>query len=95
VPSNTRTQLIIRSDEAFAAAHGLAAELGTTITEIVVRALREFKAQRRIPSKLVTPEEAMTNLSTLMESVRRNASKRATRRHSNHNHFYDEFGLPQ
>jgi hypothetical protein len=95
VPSNTRKQLNIRSDEAFAAAHDLAAELGTTITEIVVRALREFKAKRRIPSKLVTAEEAATNLSTLMESVRRNASKRATRWSSNHDPFYDEFGLPK
>jgi hypothetical protein len=95
VPSDTRKQLNIRSDEAFAAAHDLAAELGTTITDIVVRALREFNEKRRIPSKLVTPEEAATNLSALMESVRRNASKRATRLSSDHGHFYDEFGLPK
>ena len=95
MPANTRKQLNIRSDEAFATAHDLATELGTTTTEIVVSALREFKSKRRIPSKLVTLEEAEANLSALMESVRRNASKRATKLSSNHDDFYDEFGLPK
>jgi hypothetical protein len=93
--ANRRKQLNVRSDEAFATAHALAAELGTTITEIVVSALREFKSRRCIPGKLVTPGEAEANLSALMESVRRNASKRTTILPSNHDDFYDEFGLPK
>jgi hypothetical protein len=74
--ANTRKQLNIRNDEAFATAHDLAAKLGMTTTEIVVSALREFKSKRRISDKLLPPEEAEANLSALMESVRRNASKR-------------------
>jgi hypothetical protein len=44
---------------------------------------------------LVTPEEADANLSALMESVRRNAAKRTAKLSSNHDDFYDEFGLPK
>jgi hypothetical protein len=95
MPASTRKQLNIRSDEAFTTAHRLAAELGTTTTEIVVSALREFRAKRRIPSKLVTPEEADANLSALMESVRRNAAKRTAKLSSNHDDLYDDFGLPK
>lgn len=95
MPASTRKQLNIRSDEAFATAHDLAEQLGTTTTDVVVSALREFKSKRRIPSKLVTPEEAEANLSALLESVRRNASGNATKLSSNHDDFYDEFGLPK
>ena len=53
--ANTRKQLNIRNDEAFATAHDLAAKLGMTTTEIVVSALREFKSKRRISDKLLPP----------------------------------------
>ena len=94
MPATTQRQLNIRSDEAFATAHDLADRLGTTATDIVVSALREFKSKRRIPSKLVTPEEAEANLSALMESIRKNASANTPGLSSNHDDFYDEFGLP-
>ena len=94
MPASTGKQLNIRSDEAFATARDLAAQLGTTTTETVVAALREFKSKRRIPSRLVPPEEAEANLSALMASIRKNASASAMRPRSNHDDFYDEFGLP-
>ena len=88
--ASTRRQLNIRSDEAYATAHDLAEQFGTTTTEVVVRALREFKSKRRIPSRLVSPEEAEANLSALMKSVRGSVTLS-----SNHDDLYDEFGLPK
>ena len=90
--ASTRRQLNIRSDEAYATAHDLAEQFGTTTTEVVVRALREFKSKRRIPSRLVSPEEAEANLSALMKSVRVRGSVTLS---SNHDDLYDEFGLPK
>ena len=90
--ASTRRQLNIRSDEAYATAHDLAEQFGTTTTEVVVRALREFKSKRRIPSRLVSPEEAEANLSALMKSVRERGSVTLS---SNHDDLYDEFGLPK
>jgi hypothetical protein len=95
MPASTRKQLNIRSDEAYAAAHSLAEQLGITTTEAVVRALRAFRAKRRIPSTLVTPEAADANLTALMESVRRNTVDKTAPLASNHDDFYDEFGLPK
>jgi hypothetical protein len=95
MPASTRKQLNIRSDEAYATAHDLARQLGTTTTEVVKRALREFKSKRRIPSKFVTPEEAEANLSALMESVRKNRSSGMDADASDHREFYDELGLPK
>ena len=95
MPASNRKQLNIRSDEAYATAHELAARLGVSTTEVVVSALREYQSKRRIPSKLVTPEEADANLSALMESVRRNAAKRTAKLSSNHDDLYDDFGLPK
>ena len=66
-----------------------------SIIDGLVSALREFKSKRRIPSKLVTPEEAEANLSALMESVRRNASGSTAKLPSNHDDFYDGYGLPK
>jgi hypothetical protein len=95
MPASTHKQLNIRSDEAYAAAHSLAEQLGITTTEAVVRALREFRAKRRIPSTLVTPEAAEANLSALLESVRRNKVNTTALLASDHDDFYDEFGLPK
>jgi hypothetical protein len=52
-------------------------------------------AKRPIASKLVTAEEADANLSALMESVCRNAATRVAKLSSNHDEFYDDFGLPR
>ncbi len=95
MPTSNRKQLNVRSDEAHATAHNLARELGTTATEAVVRALREFNANRRIPSRLVRPEEAAANLSALMASIRTRAPNRSATPASNHDELYDEFGLPK
>lgn len=90
--ARTRKQLNIRSDEAYATAHDLAEQFGTTTTEVVVRALREFKSNRRVPSRFVSPEEAEANLSAVMKSVRARVSVTLS---SNHDDLYDEFGLPK
>jgi hypothetical protein len=95
MPASNHKQLNIRSDEAFTTAHELAEKLGTTTTEVVVRALREFHSNRRIPSRVVTPEEAGENLSALMASVRSRRSTPSLPPVSNHDEFYDEFGLPK
>jgi hypothetical protein len=95
MPASTRKQLSIRSDEAFVIAHELARKLGTTTTDVVVRALREFNSQRRIPSRLVTPEEADANVAALKASLRERRPKDAEGISSNHDYLYDEFGLPK
>jgi hypothetical protein len=91
--ASTRRQLNIRSDEAYATAHDLAEQFGTTTTEVVVRALREFKSKRRIHSRLVSPEEAEANLSALMKSVRARGPSGSLSH--NQDDLYDEFGLPK
>jgi hypothetical protein len=91
--ARTRKQLNIRSDEAYATAHDLAEQFGTTTTEVVVRALRELQSKRRVPSRFVSPEEAEANLSALMKSVRaRGPSGSLSPKHDD---LYDEFGLPK
>ena len=95
MPASTRKQLNVRSNEAYSTAHKLARQLGTTATEVVVRALREFNSHHRIPSRLVTPEEAAANLSALMTSIRARAPSRSAALASNHDDVYDEFGLPK
>jgi len=95
MPASTRKQLNIRSDEAYAAARDIAARLGITTTEAVVRALLAFRVGRRIASTLVTPEAAEANLTALMESVRKNKVDATVLAASNHDDFYDEFGLPK
>jgi hypothetical protein len=93
--ASNRKQLNIRSNEAYATAHELAEQIGTTTTEVVIRALREFKSKRRIPSRLVSPEEAEANLSTLMDSVRMRAPSGSASFSSKHDDLYDELGLPK
>jgi hypothetical protein len=95
MPASTRKQLNVRSNEAYSTAHKLARQLGTTATEVVVRALREFNSNHPIPSRLVTPEEAAANLSALMASIRARAPNRSAALASNYDDLYDEFGLPK
>jgi hypothetical protein len=92
--ASTRKQLNIRGDEAYATAHRLAELLGTTTTEVVVKALPELESKRRIPRRRVTPEEAEANLRQLMESIRREPGK-AEPLDSNHDDLYEEYGLPK
>ena len=88
-------QLNVRSDEAYATAHSIADELGITTTEAVVSALREFCAKRRIPSRIVTPDEAKTNLKALMSAVRRANRAHPIGKPLTADDLYDEGGLPK
>ena len=67
--ASPRKQLNIRSDEARAIAHAIAAETGMTVTQIVETALREFRTGRRIPSTKVTPQEADRNRTALLAAL--------------------------
>lgn len=90
-----RKQLNVRSDEAHAIAHELAERLGATTTEVVVSALREYKSKHRIPSRLVTPEEAEANYRAIMRGVEE-ARRRAPPKESwTTDELYDESGLPK
>jgi hypothetical protein len=95
MPASARRQLNIRNDEAFATAHELARELSTTTAEIVVRALREFKSKRRIPSRLVTPEEADANIAALRKRWSEYGPGDLGGLSSNHDDLYDDYGLPK
>ncbi len=69
MPASSRKQLNIRSDEARALAHALAAETGLTITQVIEHALRAYRARRHIPSTRVTPEEADRNRLALFAAL--------------------------
>ena len=90
--ASDQKQLNIRSDEAYATARDLAARMGTSTTEIVIAALREFKANRSIPSRIVTAAEAESNRLALLRSVR---ARGASGLSSVHDDLYDHLGLPK
>ena len=69
MPASSRKQLNIRSDEARALAHALAAETGMTITQVIEAALRAYRTRRHIPSTRVTAEEADRNRLALFASL--------------------------
>ncbi len=87
-------QLNIRSDEGYDIAHRLARRFGMTTSEIVVSALREYQAQRRIASASVTAAEAETNYRALMKAVAA-ADAKAPAKLLTEEEMYDEFGLPK
>ncbi len=87
-------QLNIRSDEAWETARGLAEKLGKTTTDVVVEALREYQAKRRIPSTKVTPEEADENFRSIMRSVHDANLARIPGLTSDMSDLYDDDGLP-
>jgi hypothetical protein len=93
--ASSRKQLNVRSDEAHAIAHELAERLGATTTDVVVSALREYKSKHRIPSRLVTPEEAKANYRAIMRGVDE-ARRRAPSKESwSADDLYDERGAPK
>jgi hypothetical protein len=70
--ASRRKQLNIRSDEARALAHALAAETGLTVTAVIERALRDWRdgrSGRRIASTRVTASEADRNREALMAAI--------------------------
>lgn len=69
MPASSRKQLNIRSDEARALAHALAAETGLTITQVIEAALRAYRTRRHIPSTRVTAEEADRNRLELLAAL--------------------------
>lgn len=90
--ASEQKQLNIRSDEAYATARDLAARMGTSTTEIVIAALREFKANRSIPSRIVTADEAQANRAALLRSVRGRGPSGLS---SAHDDLYDDLGMPK
>jgi hypothetical protein len=95
MPASRRKQLNVRSDEAYATAHELAERLGATTTEIVVAALREYKSRRRIPSRLVTPEEAEANYRAIMRGVAETRRRAPPSESWTADDLYDERGVPK
>jgi hypothetical protein len=93
--ASNRKQLNIRSDEAHAIAHELAERLGATTTEIVVSALREFKSKHRIPSRLVTPEQAEANYRAIMRGVAEARRRAPPTEPWDAADLYDEIGAPK
>jgi hypothetical protein len=93
--ASKRKQLNIRSDEAHAIAHELSERLGATTTEVVVSALREYKSKHRIPSRLVTPEEAEANYRAIMRGVLEARRRAPPQKDWSTDELYDENGAPQ
>ena len=88
-------QLNIRSDEAFETARTLAKHYGRTTTEIVVDALREYRARKLIPNQRITREEAEENYRLIMAAAQEFASGKFPGATSDHSDMYDEHGLPK
>jgi hypothetical protein len=86
-------QLNIRSDEAHAIATEIARELGTTTTDAVTAALREYR-DRHLPRLEVSPEEAEETYRILMELAREFSKHKRPGATSDHSDMYDEHGLP-
>ena len=93
--ASKRKQLNIRSDEAHAIAHELAERLGATTTDVVVSALREYKSKHRIPSRLVTPEEAEANYRAIMRGVAETRRRVPPSESWSTADLYDEYGAPK
>jgi hypothetical protein len=95
--ASKQKQLNVRSDEAYAIAHGLARKLGKTTTDVVLTALRQLEGRRTIPSTKVTPEEAEANYKMIMEMVAKTNREHPVLFSSQDidKEFYDEFGLPR
>jgi hypothetical protein len=87
-------QLNIRSDEAATLAAILAERLGTTTTNVVVEALRAYKASVEPPgSSDLTPEQRR-EYDALRSLSRQTAKHKEPGTASDHAWLYDEHGLP-
>ena len=89
-------QLNIRSDMAYETATQLARRLGTTTTEVVVRALEDLSRKTyRAPTyaDLTTEQKAdVDRILAMAEEVRHTLAPGVT---SDHSDIYDESGLPK
>lgn len=86
-------QLNIRSDEAHALASDFADRLDTTVTDVVVQALRAFGAQLPLPDRLTPSQQA--EYEALRALAKRTAASKRPGATSDHSDLYDEFGLPK
>lgn len=89
-------QLNIRSDRAYETANRLSRRLGTSTTEVVVRALEELERRSyRAPSYEELAEDQKADVDRILaiaEDVRKALPDGVT---SDHGGIYDENGLPK
>ncbi len=95
MPADNRKQFNIHSDEAYEIAHELAAALDASATEIVVAALREYKAAQRRPARGLTPEQAEANCRAIMKGVAEARRRFPPTKPWNAEGLYDEHGAPK
>jgi antitoxin VapB len=86
-------QLNIRSDEAYERAHRLAKRRGQSVTTVVADAPRQ--AEEQSPNPEVTTKEAAETMRILRELAREGGRRKKPGATSDHNDFYDKFGLPK
>jgi len=87
-------QLNIRSDEAYEIAHRLAKQRGTTVTDVVVDALRQHVG-KAVQEPEVPLEQAAETKRILLELSERSAKAAKPGATSDHSYLYDEHGLPK
>lgn len=85
-------QLNIRSDEAHALALDIAERLDTSVTDVVLRALREFGAKLSPRDELTPSEQA--EFEALRALARKASADKRPGATSDHRDMYDDFGLP-
>lgn len=86
-------QLNIRSDEAHALASDFAERLHTDVTDVVVRALRDFGAKLMVREELTASQQR--EYEALCALSRKTAASKLPGATSDHRDMYDEFGLPK
>lgn len=87
-------QLNIRSDEAYRIAHRLAKRRKTSVTQIVVEALRQHEGKATHEPE-VPQGQAAEMFRRLMELSERSAKAARPGATSDHSFLYDERGLPK
>ncbi len=87
-------QLNIRSDEACQTARQLAEHLGKTTTDVVIEALRDYKARMLAPSAKTTREKAEADRKILKQFIAATKRNRKPGLTSDHSDLYDDDGLP-
>ncbi len=87
-------QLNIRSDQAFAAAHHIADELGISTTKAVEIALQSMLKSVSGKSR-ISELKAKQNFELIMAAARISAQAAKPGNSSDHSDFYDENGLPK
>ncbi|MCC0804893.1 hypothetical protein FPV16_01430 [Methylobacterium sp. W2] len=85
-------QLNIRSDEAHALASDIAERLDTSVTDVVLQALREFGAKLTLSDELSPSQQA--EFEALRALARKASADKRPGATSDHRDMYDDFGLP-